>query len=440
MKKLTLAERSRLRVGISLLCLLSANGLAFGVGTDNAPHQHATERDRQAYQSIGAGISKVRDFTIYKDSRFHCGFPSAITLSDGELIVAFRRAPDRHVFGETVTQHTDPTSHLVLVRSRDNGQSWTKSPELIYAHPFGGSQDANLLLLNDKSILIHSYGWSRVSDTVKGNFPKAHRYGNFVFFGGFLVRSEDGGRDWSEAITPPPVPGDLAKSVFGNDCPAYNRGAMCQGSDGTLYWAVATHSRLEPRRTETHLLVSSDRGNTWKYRCPIAKDSEVSFNETSLYETTDGDLVAFMRTTGFDDRAVVARSTNGGESFKPWEDCGWQGSPQQAIRLPDDRVLLVYGYRHKPYGIRARVLNAECTDTSIAPEIVLREDGGGYDLGYPWATLTEDGHVLVVYYFNEKGGTGYVADGQKRLPSSEVENYAQGDGSRYIAGTLLSLD
>ncbi|MEO2048833.1 MAG: hypothetical protein ABGX16_19930 [Pirellulales bacterium] len=67
------------------------------------------------------------------------------------------------------------------------------------------------------------------------------------------------------------------------------------------------------------------------------------------------------------------------------------------LQLSDGRVLLVYGYRHQPYGIRARVLNAECTDVATASEMVLRDDGGSSDLGYPWATRTADGHVLVVY-------------------------------------------
>jgi hypothetical protein len=150
-------------------------------------------------------------------------------------------------------------------------------------------------------------------------------------------------------------------------------------------------------------------GRWWNYACPIARDDKASFNETSLYETPAGDLVAFMRTADFDDHTVIARSTDGGKHIKPWQDCGWQGHPHAALRLPDGRVLLVYGYRHKPFGIRARVLNAECTDAATAPEIVLRTDGGSGDLGYPWVTRTADGHILVVYYFNRDGGTRHIA-------------------------------
>ena len=43
-------------------------------------------------------------------------------------------------------------------------------------------------------------------------------------------------------------------------------------------------------------------------------------------------------------------------------------SCRYALRLPDQRVLLVYGYRHKPFGIRARVLDAADIQTVVAPE------------------------------------------------------------------------
>ena len=54
-----------------------------------------------------------------------------------------------------------------------------------------------------------------------------------------------------------------------------------------------------------------------------------------------------------------------------------------------------YGYRHKPFGIRARILNAECIDFATAPEIVLREDGSNGDIGYTWLVQLDKNHVLV---------------------------------------------
>jgi hypothetical protein len=51
----------------------------------------------------------------------------------------------------------------------------------------------------------------------------------------------------------------------------------------------------------------------------------------------------YHRTAGFDDHGVVVRSTDRGQSWQPWRDMGVVGHPYHALRLPDNRVFLVYG-------------------------------------------------------------------------------------------------
>jgi len=352
-------------------------------------------------------VKKIKDVIVYRDPEYYAAFPSIVCRPDGELLVAFRRAPERRTMGGRCT-HKDPNSQLVLVRSTDDGETWSESPELIYAHPLGGSQDPCMVQLADGTILCASYLWILMPETSE---ISARRNGwKFGFAGGYLMRSSDGGHHWHGPITPPPVPGGAGKDYLGRPLPACARGAMLEGSDGLLYWVVtrADVHTPEERRWSIHLLVSPDQGETWEYRCPVAEDAKVTFNETSLYETPAGDLVAFVRTADFDDHTVIVRSKDRGRSFEPWEDAGFQGHPHCACRLPDGRAFLVYGYRHEPYGIRARVLDPECTDIA-APEIVLRDDGGSGDLGYPWVTLLPDGRVLAVYYLNIAKGPRHIA-------------------------------
>src|SRR5678816_822807 len=68
---------------------------------------------------------------VYEDPKFYCAFPSIVRRPDGELLVAFRRAPDRRRFGEPGPTHTDTNSYLMLVRSTDEGKTWTKEPQLL---------------------------------------------------------------------------------------------------------------------------------------------------------------------------------------------------------------------------------------------------------------------------------------------------------------------
>jgi hypothetical protein len=360
-------------------------------------------------------LRKVGDVTIYRDERFHSAFPSVVRRPDGELLVAFRRAPDRRRVGETRAWHADPNSLPMLVRSRDSGRTWSE-PSIIHTHPFGGSQDPCMVQLRDGSIVMTSYAWAWMTPESIATLrrPVGVVLDKFVFLGGYLVRSEDGGHSWSKPIVPPHVPAETLFDIFGQPIPAYNRGAMVEGRDGRLYWVIAANRGPTRTSTENHLLISGDKGLTWRYSAPVARDEKVIFNEASIHETPSGVLVAFLRTAEANDHLAVARSRDGGRSFEPWEDAGIRGHPFHALALPDQRVLLVYGYRHRPYGIRARVLDPECTDIAGAPEIVLRDDGGSTDLGYPWSTMLSGNRALVVYYFNR-------ADGPRTIEASVVE-------------------
>ncbi len=355
------------------------------------------------------GVRKLKDIVVYQDARFYSCFPSVVRRPDGEFLVAFRRAPDRRIFGEEGNLHVDPNSYLVKVRS-DDGENWTSEPELIYAHPFGGSQDPCMLQLRDGTLLCMSYAWAFLNQQGKDNLKKPYcEEGGSIFLGGYLVRSADGGKTWQGPIYPPHIASDINYNALGVPLPAFNRGAPCEGKNGRIYWAVAANDTETPCKSSVHLLVSDDKGLTWKYMSAVAIDETATFNETSLYETPKGDLVAFLRTANFDDQACIARSTDGGKTFAKWEKMGFQGHPLNAMRLPDNRVLLTYGYRHEPYGIRARILNAECTDFATTSEIVLRDDGGNFDLGYTWPVLLDHNRVLVVYYFNKDNGTRSIA-------------------------------
>ena len=361
---------------------------------------------------------KVRDLVIYSDPQFHCAFPSVVRRPDGELLVAFRRAPNRLALGETKNYHVDPNSYLVGVRSRDGGATWSNSPELLYAHAFGGSQDPCLLQLRDGTLLCMSYGWTFVRpDGVPAlKAPYLQNFPGSIFNGGYYLRSTDGGKFWAGPFYPPHIAPEILRDAYGQPVPAYNRGALVEGHEGRIFWVVAATDSLTPRKTSTHLLVSSDHGLSWAYSCPVATDAKVSFNETSVYETPKGDFVAFLRSEGYDDQACIARSSDGGKNFQPWQGMGFQGHPLHAFRLADQRVLLTYGYRHAPLGIRARILNAECTDFATAPEIVLRDDGGTTDLGYPWSVQLDATHVLVTYYHNLPGGVQHIAGTILEIP------------------------
>ena len=93
---------------------------------------------------------------------------------------------------------------------------------------------------------------------------------------------------------------------------------------------------------------------------------------------------------------------------RPVPDTGSGGNPPTLTRLHNGRVCMTYGYRAQPFGIRARLSSDE--GLTWDREVVLRDDGGSHDLGYPRTVQQPDGTLVTVYYFNDRlAGEGYIA-------------------------------
>lgn len=76
------------------------------------------------------------------------------------------------------------------------------------------------------------------------------------------------------------------------------------------------------------------------------------------------------------------------------------GNPSSMVRLADGRLCVTYGVRAIPYGMRAKLSSDE--GTTWGPEIVLRDDAGTWDFGYPRSVARPDGKVVTVYYYNTR--------------------------------------
>lgn len=74
------------------------------------------------------------------------------------------------------------------------------------------------------------------------------------------------------------------------------------------------------------------------------------------------------------------------------------GSPPALVQLADGRLVVSYGYRSQPLGIRAKLSHDQGQTWGV--EISLRNDGSTWDLGYPRMVLRPDGKLVTMYYFN----------------------------------------
>ncbi len=382
---------------------------------------------RSAPRAKGAGsLEKVRDFEVYRSAGHYCGpGPGIVKLPNGELLVAFRRSPfDQYAHGH-------PDVEACLVRSQDGGATWSE-PQVF---DFGPITNQNLTLLADGTVLCASHGMQLVTESTYravrdrggayaanafelsfrsqgpgglGSKPTSTGY-YAVEQGTYVRRSTDRGRTWSQRYwvdipgIPPVLPGLTP--------PLYIRGPVVPLRNGTLALPVYTNDQRGGLQSCRSLLVlSRDGGRTWTLAGTIAlPKSPLSFDETTVYECPSGKLVAFLR-VGHPDRAELklhtAISRDGGRTWSKPERRELWGQPFHALPMPSGRVLLTYGYRRDPFGVRARLLDAECENIDGAREFVLRDDGAHGDLGYPSATLLPSGEALVVYYMNTRADSG----------------------------------
>ncbi len=316
-------------------------------------------------------------------------FPSAVITQSGRMLVAFRQARDFSATrGKTV--HLDPKSRAVLLASEDGGASWVASS--LADHFLYGVQDPCLTLLADGTVAGTYFLWKVVEPN--GERGDTAAYGEWIgrLMGVQTVRSQDEGRTWDEPLPLGPLPLAL-------------RGNLVELADGTLLAAPY-------RGNEVHLFASQDRGQSWERRYNFVHP-DYSLNETNLYQTPSGKVVAFVRSRQHrlsvepPSPLLTAESTDGGQTWSPLRVRAEIESPTpfHLLRLQSGRVLLSYGYRREPYGIRAHLLDAECEQWGEAVE--LRSGGPDRDIGYTSAVQQADGTIWVFHYWHDPGSGGH---------------------------------
>jgi hypothetical protein len=130
-----------------------------------------------------------------------------------------------------------------------------------------------------------------------------------------------------------------------------------------------------------------------------------------------GDIVVALRNVWPDSRfhwTNLYASGNNGLTWRFRSRVNDWGAPASLLVLKDGRLLCTYGYRVPPFGIRAKISND--AGRTWGREIILRDNGGSEDVGYPRTALLPNGKVIAVYYMNDaddavdcNGGVRYIA-------------------------------
>ena len=350
-------------------------------------------------------------------------------MSNGDILLGLREAHARPPGGRS---HIDLTARSVILRSRDGGRTFGEkrviNDESDYFSP---SQDTTITALSDGSLLASFYTW-RIAPVADAPAPviktgEARSRGKKpytgVFEGLWTIRSTDDGRTWTPR-RPVTLPG----------LPLAARAPVIELRDRSLLIIVNDVRRNAPRRewAGVYCLRSTDHGATWQKHGTIGDGSAegLHFLEPGWVRLRSGRIVAMLRTRAEGGDPAKRELPPAGLLFRTVSDDDgrtWSqpvataiyGFPAHLLELRDGRLLCAYGYRVKPFGVRATI--SRDSGQTWEQEMILRDDGGSVDLGYPVSVELRDGTVLMAYYFNqEKPG--------------DAES-----GTRYIAGTFLRL-
>lgn len=353
---------------------------------------------------------------VCRDENLYCAFPDIVKLQNGELLVGFREAPRRKIIS-----HHDPKSRAVFVRSKDNGKTWGEKT-VIYQDE-DGVQDPSIMQLKDGTVFSNFFKWrfretkeelgelELKRDVSSLGFPEG---GWTAIVGTFVVRSFDNGKTWNE----PPVQINfpLYKGIA-------TSAPILECNDGTillpLYYRPAFEGVVMTSFFHSFVIRSFNKGRTWKEPALAGADPErkIAVGEPTLLQLKSGKIICMMRTCVEGDDYL--RQTESFDNGKTWAKF-WKtpiighpphllqlSHPQQSCGYP--RTLCSYGYRHKPFGIRACLSNDEGKTWDLEHEIIIRDDGMHTDLGYPSSVEIEPGKILTVYYFHDKSETRFIA-------------------------------
>jgi len=149
------------------------------------------------------------------------------------------------------------------------------------------------------------------------------------------------------------------------------------------------------------LVRSRDHGRSWEKPVEAARADDLIFSEPSLAETRSGKLILMSREerTGYIFQSV---SSDQGTTWAAPRQLPFWGFPTHCICMKDGRILIVYGRRRPPFGIRAAMSEDEAETWS--EEIVLRNDLPNRNLGYPSVIEYAPGQFFTAYYGEDAEG------------------------------------
>ena len=287
-----------------------------------------------------------------------------------------------------------PEEHL-LARSLDGGATWTLDKPAGLTPPPAPGHIAGVPTETGREAAALS---SPIDFTAPG-FALTARMGDIHVGPSWFFYTTDKGTSWTGPFTLPD---------FGHHGIAARTDYLVDGPRQLTMFLTAAKSN--GREGRVICVRTEDGGRTWRQIGlvgpePDASDFAIMPSSVRLSPSSILTLVRHRRWI------EAYRSDDNGSNWshviRAVPDTG-RGNPPSLVKLADGRLLVTFGYRAEPYGIRARISSDQ--GRTWSDDIILRSDAVDWDLGYTRSVQRPDGKIVTVYYYNDSTSTErYIA-------------------------------
>jgi hypothetical protein len=360
--------------------------------------------------------SQASHRVIYRDEYSYCAHPQIVALKDGQWLIVFNRTVRRPFL---LHPPEDPHYYNVLIRSSDNGETWSV-PRVVPGYDWYGVECAGLTPLEDGTLLLNQWRfrwyplekarkmgqvpglvfpeqyihWMKDSneldigkpfpENMPDLFPWARANG-----GTYAHLSSDGGKTWNSTV-------EIDTSPHSG---GYGMRGGVQLANGEILLPLSD----VPNYKKVFVVRSKDRGRTWEPPVIVAAGEDFWFEEPSAILLPNGCILMMLRENRTHELYQVT-SSDGGYCWTPPRRIPVWGYPAHLLMLPDQRVLCVYGYRAAPYGIRAMLSRDLGQTWDVDDTLIIRDDLPNRDLGYPSSVVVDRDRIFTVYYGEDENG------------------------------------